>query len=134
MINANIIRNVDNIGIDVIGFEKVAPIEKYDQAREGLISENHIYNVSSYSNPAYKHEYSAGGIYVDGGKDVVIEHNVSSHNDLGIEIASEHHGKQTRNVQVILILIYKNHFTGISIGGYDKKRGGTINTLIELIR
>ena len=28
--------------------------------------------------------------------DVIIEHNVSSHNDLGIEIASEHYGKQTR--------------------------------------
>ena len=131
IVNANTIRNVDNIGIDVIGFEKVAPIEKYDRAREGLISENHIYNVSSYSNPAYKHEYSAGGIYVDGGKDVIIEHNVSSHNDLGIEIASEHYGKQTSNVQVIRNMIYKNRFTGISIGGYDKKRGGTINTLIE---
>src|SRR6478752_2451407 len=131
IVNANTIRNVDNIGIDVIGFEKVAPIEKYDRAREGLISENHIYNVSSYSNPAYKYEYSAGGIYVDGGKDVIIERNVSSHNDLGIEIASEHYGKQTSNVQVIRNMIYKNRFTGISIGGYDKKRGGTINTLIE---
>ncbi|MEH7314466.1 hypothetical protein V7115_26040, partial [Priestia megaterium] len=112
IVNANTIRNVDNIGIDVIGFEKVAPIEKYDRAREGLISENHIYNVSSYSNPAYKYEYSAGGIYVDGGKDVIIEHNVSSHNDLGIEIASEHYGKQTSNVQVIRNMIYENRFTG----------------------
>ncbi|WP_455931567.1 right-handed parallel beta-helix repeat-containing protein, partial [Priestia aryabhattai] len=84
---------------------------KFDQAREGVISENSIYNVSSYSNPAYRHEYSAGGIYVDGGKEVVIEHNISSHNDLGIEIASEHHGKQTTNIQVVRNMIYENRFT-----------------------
>ncbi|MFP7733316.1 DUF1565 domain-containing protein [Priestia aryabhattai] len=130
IVHANTIRDVNNIGIDVIGFEKIAPNEKFDQAREGIISENRIYNVSSYLNPAYKQEYSAGGIYVDGGKDVVIKHNVSSHNDLGIEIASEHYGKQTKNVKVLKNMIYENRFTGISVGGYDKKRGGTLNTFI----
>ncbi|WDW10713.1 DUF1565 domain-containing protein [Priestia aryabhattai] len=130
VVRANTIRNVNNIGIDIIGFEKIAPNQKFDQAREGVISENSIYNVSSYSNQAYRHEYSAGGIYVDGGKDVVIEHNISSHNDLGIEIASEHQGKQTSNIQVIGNIIYENRFTGISIGGYDQKRGGTMNTSI----
>ncbi|MDW4525355.1 right-handed parallel beta-helix repeat-containing protein [Rossellomorea marisflavi] len=131
LIKGNTIRNVDNIGIDVIGFEGIAPIEQYDQAREGIIRDNHVYNVSSHSNPAYHEEYSAGGIYVDGGKDVVIEHNISHHNDLGIEIASEHPGKQTTRVQIAWNQVYGNRYTGISIGGYDLKRGGTTHTLIS---
>lgn len=93
IVNVNIIWNVDNIGIDVIGFEKVVFIEKYDWVCEGFISENYIYNVSSYLNFVYKYEYFVGGIYVDGGKDVIIEYNVLSYNDLGIEIVSEYYGK-----------------------------------------
>ncbi|GAA3328692.1 hypothetical protein GCM10020331_073690 [Ectobacillus funiculus] len=71
----NILRRNDNIGIDVIGFEGVSPVEAFDQARNGIISNNTVYQISSYGNPAYGNQYAAGGIYVDGGKEIIIERN-----------------------------------------------------------
>ncbi len=43
---------------------------------------------SSINNTSYN-EYSADGIYVDGGKEIIIEQNQSYENDLGIEVASK---------------------------------------------
>jgi hypothetical protein len=80
----NEVHDSNNIGIVAIGFEGISPIPKYDRARNGTIRGNKVYNVSSYGNPAYGNEYSAGGIYVDGGKDIVIEGNDTYHNDIGI--------------------------------------------------
>ncbi|WP_342752980.1 right-handed parallel beta-helix repeat-containing protein [Shouchella clausii] len=64
----NIVHDNNNIGIDIIGFEGTAPNPPQDQARNGVIEENHVYNNSTYGNPAYGDDYSAGGIYVDGGQ------------------------------------------------------------------
>lgn len=66
----NIVHDNNNIGIDIIGFEGIAPNPSQDQARNGVIEENHVYNSSSFGNPAYGEDYSAAGIYVDGGKAV----------------------------------------------------------------
>ncbi len=70
-------------------------------------------------------EYSSAGIYVDGGKDIVIEHNETYSNDLGIEIASEHKGKGTSNVELRHNTIHDNFMYGIALGGYDEDRGFT---------
>ncbi|MFY0328820.1 right-handed parallel beta-helix repeat-containing protein [Bacillus sp. YIM B13410] len=127
----NTVRHTDNIGIDLIGFENVAPSKKYDQVRNGVVSRNKVYEITSVGNPAYGKDISAGGIYVDGGKDIVIDHNISHHNDLGIEVTSEHKGKMAERIRIERNQVYLNRYTGISIGGYDKKRGGTTNTTIS---
>ncbi len=127
----NLIHNNDNIGIDLIGFEGTAPNTAYDQARNGLVKGNRVYNNSSNNNLSYKKDdNSTGGIYVDGGKDSIIEQNYSYNNDIGIEIASEHAGKATSNITVRSNVIYNNRLTGIAMGGYDDERGSTVNCKI----
>lgn len=130
IISNNILHDCDNIGIDFIGFENTAPISDYDQARNGIVSNNTIYNISSFGNPAYGNSYSAGGVYVDGGRDIVIKQNTISQTDIGIEIASEHHGKATSYITVKDNLLYNNRMAGIAMGGYDAERGSTENCFI----
>ena len=48
----NLIHDNNNIGIDAIGFEGVFPNSAYDQARNGEISGNIVYNITSNDNPA----------------------------------------------------------------------------------
>lgn len=131
----NVIHDNDNIGIDLIGFEGKAPNSAYDQVRNGLVKGNRVYNISSNRNPSYgkslpNNSNAAGGIYVDGGKDSIVEQNYSYNNDIGVEIASEHAGKSTSNIIVRSNVIYNNRLTGIAMGGYDTERGSTVNCKI----
>lgn len=128
----NKVRHNDNIGIDVIGYEGVAKNKKFDYVRNGKIESNDVSDISSYGNPAYGKNYAAGGIYVDGAKNVHITKNRVFRNDLGIEATSEHRGKYAENIVIDQNIVYNNRYTGISIGGYDAKRGGTKNTVIRL--
>ncbi|QDY82696.1 DUF5123 domain-containing protein [Paenibacillus polymyxa] len=130
-VTSNLIHDNDNIGIDLIGFEGTASNTTYDQARNGLVKSNRVYNNSVRNNPSYKsNDNSAGGIYVDGGKESIIEQNYSYNNDIGVEIASEHVGKATSNITVRSNVIYNNRLTGIAMGGYDDERGSTVNCKI----
>ena len=124
-ITGNRIHDNNNIGIDAIGFEGVSSNPATDQARNGLIAGNTVYNISSYGNPAYGTDLSAGGIYVDGGTNITIERNIVYHCNLGIELASEHAGKATSAVIVRNNFVYLNDVVGISLGGYDTSRGST---------
>jgi len=124
-IRGNRVHDTNNIGIGAIGFEGVAPNAVYDQARDGTISDNLVYNITSFGNPAYGNQYAADGIYVDGGTRIVIERNVVHHVDLGIELASEHSGRTTSHVIARNNLVYFGNSAGISIGGYDASVGGT---------
>jgi hypothetical protein len=125
-ITNNVVHDNDNIGIDCIGFEGTAPAN--DQARNGLVSGNTVYNITSKGNPAYgANDMCADGIYVDGGRDIVIERNVVHHVDIGIEVASEHSGKTTSGVKVRNNLIYKCNYTGLAFGGYSTTVGTTAN-------
>jgi hypothetical protein len=125
VITHNIVHDNDNIGIDVIGFEGVSPNPAYDYARNGLVAQNTVYNITSYGNPAYGNQYAADGIYVDGGSQVIVERNSVSTTDLAIEVASEHSGRVSSYVTVRNNLLYKNNSVGISIGGYASNVGGT---------
>ena len=129
-VTKNLVHDNDNIGIDLIGFESMAPDPVYDQARDGLVSENVIYNIDTISNPAYFGEQSAAGIYVDGGTRIVIERNRVYQSNFGVEIASEHQGKATSYVTVRNNLIYNNHVAGLALGGYDTLRGSTHHCVI----
>ena len=115
----------DNIGIDGIGWEKTAKTN--DQARNGVIRGNLVYNINSKGNPAYGNDSSAGGIYVDGGRDIVIERNHIYNADYGIEIGCEHKGKTASGVIVRDNIVHHCTVAGLGFGGYDLKRGTTIN-------
>ncbi len=63
-INGNEIYNNTNIGIVAIGYEGECPDPNLDQARNGVIINNLVYqNPSAYD--------AAAGIYIDGGKNIV---------------------------------------------------------------
>ncbi len=122
---SNIVHDDDNIAIGAIGFEKVSPQVKYDQARNGEIRGNTVFNITSFGNPDYGSQYASDGIYVDGGKDIVIEQNLIHNADLGIELASEHKGRVSSGVIARNNVIYSGNSAGISIGGYANGVGGT---------
>lgn len=122
---SNLIHDVNNIGIGAIGFERVSPRPAYDQARNGEIRGNTVFNITSYGNPDYGDQYAADGIYVDGGKDITIEQNLIHDVDLGIELASEHFGHVTSYVTARNNVVYSGNSAGISIGGYAASVGGT---------
>ena len=129
-VSNNIVHDNDNIGIDFIGYEGENPNVAVDRARDGTVVGNLVYNINSYGNPAYGNERSAGGIYVDGGTRIVIERNIVHHSNLGVELASEHAGKNTSYITLRNNFFYNNTQAGIAIGGYDKRRGSTENCAI----
>ena len=124
-ITHNIVHDNNNIGIDVIGFERTAPDPAVDQARDGIVSGNLVYNITSRGNPAYRDEENSDGIYVDGGTRVLIEQNIMHDVDFGIELASEHKDRATSYITARNNLIYHAHTAGVSIGGYAPERGHT---------
>jgi hypothetical protein len=124
-ITHNVVHDNNNIGIDVIGFERTAPDPAVDQARDGVVSGNLVYNITSRSNPAYGNDENSDGIYVDGGTRILIEQNVMHDVDFGIELASEHRDRATSYITARNNLIYHGHTAGVSIGGYAPERGHT---------
>jgi Right handed beta helix region len=126
----NKIHDNNNIGIDAIGFEGTSPNSATDQARNGTISGNQVYNITSYGNPAYGNQYAADGIYCDGCTNVIIDSNLIYKADLNIEVASEHSGKTSSYVTVRNNLVYQGNSCGISIGGYASNVGGSDHVVI----
>ncbi len=124
-ITHNVVHDNNNIGIDVIGFERTAPDPAVDQARDGVVSNNLIYNITSRGNPAYGNDENSDGIYVDGGTRILIEQNIMHDVDFGIELASEHKDRATSYILARNNLIYHSHTAGVSIGGYAPERGHT---------
>ncbi len=129
-VSNNLVHDNDNIGIDFIGFEGENPNPAVDRARDGTVFGNTVYNITSYGNPAYGNERSADGIYVDGGTNIVIERNIVHDTNLGIELASEHAGKNTSYITLRSNFVYNNTQAGIAFGGYDTRRGSTENCVI----
>jgi hypothetical protein len=129
-ITHNVVHDNNNIGIDVIGFERTAPDPDVDQARDGVVSNNLVYNITSKGNPAYRNDESSDGIYVDGGTRILIEQNVMHDVDFGIELASEHKDRATSYITARNNLIYHSHTAGVSIGGYAPERGHTDHCIV----
>ncbi|WP_437817481.1 right-handed parallel beta-helix repeat-containing protein [Sorangium sp. So ce1078] len=129
VVSHNTIHDNDNIGIDFIGFEGVGPAGS-DQARNGVCVGNIVYNITSAQNPAYEGERAADGIYVDGGRDIVIERNKVDNSDIGIEVASEHRGRTTSNITVRNNFVSRSYQGNIMIGGYATSVGNAANTSV----
>ncbi len=122
----NIVHDITNIGIDLIGHEGTCPTPLNDQARNGIVKKNIIYNcISAYA--------TSGGIYIDGGKNIVVEYNKSYHNGYGIEIGCENIGKTTDAINVRNNIFYDNQICAIAIGGfaYPSGSGKVTNTTIR---
>ena len=138
IIRDNSIHDNDNIGIDIIGFEdwvrKVNDIDEHlNQARNGLILRNKVYNIDTDKNinAVYKKgSRSAAGIYVDGGRNILIEQNFTYNNNIGIEIASEKKNRVASNIVVRNNFISHNHRGGIALGGYNSSKGGAKDCFI----
>ncbi len=128
-VSNNTVHDNDNIGIDFIGFEGTGPTGS-DQARNGICVNNTVYNISSLTNPTYGGGRSADGIYVDGGSNITIERNTVYNCDIGIELASEHFGKNTQNITVRNNFISGSYQANIMAGGYTANRGNSVNISI----
>ena len=130
VVSNNTIYNNDNIGMDAIGFEGVGPTG-YDQAKNGDVYGNLIYNNSAFKNPGEGNQYDEDGLYCDGCTEVTFERNTLYGNDLNIEAASEYSGKVSSNVIIRNNLVYAANSCGISVGGYAKSgTGGSTNITI----
>jgi len=125
----NLVHDGDNIGLDNIGFEGVSPNASYDQARDGWVFQNTIYNISSTTNPVYHNQVGADGYYCDGCTRVIVERNLIHDSDLS-EMASEHSGHTSSYVIFRNNIIYNSLYVGLSIGGYSKSVGGSDHIVI----
>lgn len=126
----NKVHNNDNIGIAFIGYDGTAGGGATDRARQGVCAGNVVYNISGVNNPSYL-EACADGIYVDGGQNIIIDRNIVTSCDIGIEAASEHKGKSTQNITIRNNLVtYCNGFGAISFGGAGIWTGDATNIKI----
>ncbi len=122
-ITNNIIHDVNNIGIDMIGGERWLSSQV---VRDGICSGNTVYRARS----SYEDGYAAG-IYVDGGTNIILEKNRVFECDLGIEIGAENSGVVVENIIIRNNLIYNNDKAGIAIGAFS--RGGGKVTKCKII-
>jgi len=113
----NIVRDVNNIGIDFIGGETDINPNPALVARHGICAGNTVIRANQQGGGF------AAGIYVDGGRDIIIERNTVTESDLGIEIGAENGGTTTTNITVRNNFVYANHKVGIVFGGYRKTAG-----------
>lgn len=124
----NLVHDNTNIGIDAIGFEGECPKSLYDQARNGLIHGNVVHhNSSRYA--------AAGGIYVDGGKSIIVENNLVYNNDYGIEIGCENNGRITGSPAASEIVVrnnfmYRNKLAGLVLGGFNYPTTGKVEKVV----
>jgi len=122
----NYVHDNNNIGFDFIGYEgECSGCGDKDRARNGIVKNNRAINNSSSTNPWYEGVGSAAGFYVDGGRYIVFDGNISSGNDLGFEFASEHAGKSTEDIVMSNNVVYKNREVGLTLGGYESGLGAS---------
>ncbi len=120
-ITRNIVHDLNNIGIDMIGGEKTAG-DPTIVVRDGVCRGNTVYRCRSPYEDGY-----AAGIYVDGGRDIVVEDNIVTQCDLGIEIGAENKGTIASGITVKGNKIFHNDKAGLVFGGYEKTTGRVRN-------
>lgn len=121
-ISNNLVEDVNNIGIVMIGGEDwVNTNDAVNFARNGVCKLNTVKNANSIYGGGF-----AGGVYVDGGKNIVVENNSITGSDIGLEIGCENQGFIAENITVRNNLIYKNEKSGLGFGGYDFPTTGQV--------
>ncbi|MFZ4763408.1 MAG: right-handed parallel beta-helix repeat-containing protein [Roseimicrobium sp.] len=122
----NIVRDVNNIGICMIGGESWLNGDPSKVTRNGLCKGNKVSRARANYGDGY-----AAGIYVDGGSNIVVEENEVTGCNLGIEVGAENQGTVTRDITVKNNRIYQNQKAGIVFGGYDSKTGRVRDCVFE---
>lgn len=122
----NTVRDVNNIGICMIGGEAWLNGDPTKVTRNGVCRGNRVSRIRSNYGDGY-----AAGIYVDGGSNIVVEDNVVTGCNLGIEVGAENKGTVTRNITVRNNRIWLNQKAGIVFGGYDAKTGRVQDCIFE---
>lgn len=133
MIRKNRIFNGENIGIVAAGGYSANSVPALNYARNGVISENEVFNIDGTTGPipAYQQHNGAIGIYVDGARDIIVERNRVYDSGRGIGIVSETEGFPTENCIVRNNFVYNNSLAGIYLGGYvGYTTGGTKNCAV----
>ena len=114
----NIVRDVNNIGIDFIGGETDINPDPTKVARNGICRFNQVYRANANYGGGF-----AGGIYVDGARDIIIENNIVAGSDLGIEVAAENAGVVSSGIVVRNNIVYENEKVCLVFGGFDASVG-----------
>ncbi len=107
-----------NIGICIAGNYEACSVPVLDHARN-----IHVYGNTVYQN--ISQAATSAGIYVDGGRKVLIERNSTYRNGVGIEIGCERDGL-TDSCTVRNNLVFDNLDWGIGVGGYDPETTGQV--------
>ena len=121
----NEVYNCTNIGIDFYGNAEYCSVESLDQARYCVAAYNTVYNCNSpYADCA--------GIYVDGGRNCLVEGNIISACQYGIEIGSEELNEKYPVTDIVVRnnILMENTVCTIRIGGYDTKTSGTVKNSV----
>ncbi|MEM9556047.1 MAG: right-handed parallel beta-helix repeat-containing protein [Acidobacteriota bacterium] len=132
LIEGNTVRDINNIGIDMIGGETSIQPDPALVARNGVVRGNTVLRANSIYGGGY-----AGGIYVDGGRDIVIENNRVEGSDLGLEVGAENAGLVASGIIVRNNVLVRNERAGLVFGGYAASVGRANdnvfrgNTLLE---
>jgi parallel beta-helix repeat protein len=122
----NVVRDVNNIGICMIGGEDWINTDRTKVARHGVCKGNKVSRIRASYGDGY-----AAGIYVDGGSDIIVEENEVTGCNLGIEVGAENKGTVARRIVVRNNRVWKNQKTGIVFGGYEEKAGRVEDCLFE---
>lgn len=123
VISENTLSDINNIGIVMIGGEDwVNENDSVNIARNGICKWNTVKDANSIYGGGY-----AAGIYVDGGQDIIVENNIVTGSDIGLEIGCENHGFNAKNIIVRNNILYKNEKSGLGFGGYDYPTTGKVS-------
>jgi hypothetical protein len=121
-IKGNTIYNTENIGIIIAGGDNLNPSGNVatNYARNGVVSDNILYNVSMSNSVSVwgSGNYGAIAIYVCGGAGTIVERNKVYGCDRGIGLVSESSIYATRTTIVRNNFVYNCWRTGIYMGDY----------------
>lgn len=121
-ISNNTLTDINNIGIVMIGGEDwVNTNDAVNFARNGVCKNNVVTDANSIYGGGF-----AAGIYVDGGKDIIVENNTVTGSDVGMEIGCENMGFIAENITVRNNVLYRNEKSGLGFGGYDYPSTGLV--------
>jgi hypothetical protein len=109
---------VNNIGIDLIGGERDINPNQALVARNGVVRGNRVANARANYGGGF-----AAGIYVDGGRDIVVEDNIVTGSNLGLEVGAENHGVVASGIIVRNNVLAFNQKAGLVFGGFARKAG-----------
>ena len=127
------IHDTKNIGIVAAGHYSwavdsgVAP--ELNQARNG-----HIIDCIAYNNRRFNNVDAPAGIYVDGGKNILVSRNTVYSNGVGLSVGCENAGFAADSIYVVNNIIYNNDNQGIYFGSNAATLTNSIlknNTIVE---